>query len=456
MQISAVRKQSGFSLVELMVTVGILSVIAVGTSVQLLGQFRDQQKMQSKLNMVQTGTLINKVFGKTSTNAASCAASLQAIAPFNTANGSINNVQVFLPGDDTNDQTKALKAGSKVPGPSQFTVNKIYLGDTVQLPSRANSYLTSLYMVADVGALDLLMRTKPRALATVVVTINPTTQKIAECNVSTQMPDAQQACNGLYGMRWNQQTGNCDQDLALDTNFQLTECPAGTQPIGGVCLPTPSGCANGQIATGFDRGITQNCSQPPLNPAVGVPTNPVPPPVAGVQDQTPQPVSNPGNYSGGVTSGTIAPPAAATPPPLCSNGTSMEASNYDQCNSSSACRPMLSGITRVDAATCTGRSTASYVPPTTAVTPSNAPPNDGSCQCNRARIADGDYCVYCIRDINIGYRYVDYAYGINKCVNGNLQPDDTAVVDTSQCSGGYAPARVINGGVRQLPGYQIQ
>ena len=453
--LTILNRQSGFNLVELLVTVSILAVIAAGTSAQLINSHRDSLKMQSKANMAQTMSIVHKAFGKVSAAKAadwSCAQTLQPVGQFNPTGET--KVQLKMSGSE-----EVIKEESVVSGQSNFKIKELYLADNFDLGAqRPNSYVSSLYMTAEMGALGQTTVMKPRAVATVVVTID-SAGKIAECNVSTEIPTASETCGAMYGMTWNNETSQCDQSLAMDTTFNLSSCPAGTHKIGDVCLPTATGCGSGQIARGFDLGMVSSCTEPPLNPAVGVPTQSIPPPVVDVPNQTPQPVADAGAPLPPVTSGSVAPAVTTVPTPAACTEYIGDV-NYDYCYANTSCRTQISGR-QPAGENCVAQNSVPYTPPATSSTPSPAPPTDNSCACNDARIANGDYCMYCIPQVDYGYGYVDYAYGMSKCTNGNLVPDSAAPVQfpPPECSGGYAPAERVYGPTgwkfQQMRGYDL-
>jgi prepilin-type N-terminal cleavage/methylation domain-containing protein len=447
-------KSQGFSLVEMMVVVGILSVVAVGTSMQLISIFKDQIRLQSKSNMVQTNTLISKAFGKrskTSVAARSCAQTL--IAPNGFDKNGDTDVQLQM------SAAELYTEGSTIAGTGNFTINKLYLSDVVSLaPDRPDSYLTNLYIVADVGPADAPLRTKPRSIATVVVTLNPNANTIKSCDVGVTTPTAKETCTAIDGMHWDETLVQCEQDIALDTNHKFEKCLDGTKRIGGVCIPSASGCGPGQVAAKFDRGQVQACATPPLNPAIGRPTQSVPTAVEGVPNQPPPLVSNPGTLSPPVTTAPIPSTAPPTTAASCAAPNSLGTATFDYCIGISSCQAQMPGMIEADGS-CVATIPVTYSTPPPAATPSPAPPADYTCQCNSARIANGAYCSYCVRDVDLGYGFVDYAYGVSQCQGGNLVPVSTTSFDTSTCGGGYAPTKYINSTFQQYRGYghtQIQ
>ncbi len=442
---------SGFSLIELVVVLGILGIVAAGTSAHLLNTHREQTRLGSKTNMMQTEGLIAKAFSiKNAATARTCKQSLQLVGAFSKTGDS--DVQIDL-GD------AVLKAQAKIAGMNQFTINRLYLGDTLDLgPQRPNYYLANLYMTAEIGPMDRLFKTKPRNIATIVVRIDPGTNALVDCNVSTTAMNDNDVCDGMYGMEWN--GTRCEQKLNLDPDFNLQICPNGTHNISGICVPTPSGCGPGQIADGFDLGIVQACATPPLNPAFGVPTLSVPAPVQGVPDQIPARSVASVDPLVPVTQTPI--PPQSTPLPTSAacqvNGATMDSANYALCEADPVCKQMMidSGVTSNN---CGTTQTVSYSTPSPTATPSNAPPTDLSCQCNTARVANGDYCSYCSSNINIGYKFVNYAYAVNRCVSGNLVPVPTASSafdPIDECSGGYAPTYFDGSRYRQFEGYDLR
>lgn len=441
---------SGFSLMELLVVLAILGVVAAGTSAQLLSNHKSVLKLQSKANMTQTMTLMHKAFGKNmSTAARTCAETLQPVSQFS-PNG-VTPVEIRM-GDH-----EAYSAGAKIPGQTEFTVSRIYLSDNFPLIQRPNSYVSTLYLEAAIGPDQ--QRMKPRAIATVVVTIDGA-GKIASCNVSTQTPSSRETCDAMYGMTWDDAANECQQALALDENFNMTACPAGTRKVGQTCIPTATGCANGQLARGFDLGQVQSCEEPPLNPAVGIPTQSVAAPVEGVPDQTPVPVPSPGIRLPAVSSGTGAGSAPAAPSPTPSSCIDLiGAVNYAYCNANATCKAFLETNPPADA-NCVAQTSVAYATPAPTSTPSLAPPADLTCACNSSRIGNGEYCMYCIENVDYGYGYVDYAYGVSRCTDGNLVPDPGASASVQYppplCSGGYAPVRMSGEGFRQFDGYDIR
>lgn len=442
----SIRGEAGFNLIELVTVVGILAVVTAGTSAYLLSEARSQIKLGSKANLIQTSDRIAKAFGSSTriSGARSCSDILRPVNTFS-PNGE-TDVRLDFGGQEV------YQAGGQVSGVNNFSVNRIYLTDKIDLaPQRPNTYLASLYLVGDIGPADNALRSKPRNVATIVLKLNPD-QTIAECNVSVPNETDAEICNGMYGMTYNGRT--CVQALNVDNNYNLANCPAGTRNISGVCLPTPSGCANGQVAKGFDLGVTQGCAEPPLNPAVGVATLGVPPPVEGQPNQVPPRAVASVEPLVPVTSVTIPPSTSpTTPPAACGvDGETMDPINYAYCQQEPECLARINGVTSTN---CSSTQPTAYVPPpANTTTPSNAPPADNSCQCSTARIPHGEYCSYCSRNVNIGYAFVDYAYAVNRCENGNLVPVPGAAFDpTGECAGGYAPTRYDRNNFRQYGGY---
>ena len=400
--------------------------------------------------MTQSMNLMHKAFAKNKDTTRTCAQTLQPVGQF--APNAMTPVTISMGANEVYTQ------GSKVSGQAEFEISRMYLSDNFPLVQRPNSYVSTLYMEALVGPTKQMM--KSRAVATVVVTIDAA-GKIKECNVSTQQPSNRETCDAMYGMTWDEGAQECQQALSLDANFNMSTCPAGTHKVGQTCIPTASGCANGQLARGFDLGIVQTCEEPPLNPAVGEPTQSVAGPVEGQPNQTPAPLASPGQRLPAVsTSGVTPAVSASATPSSCIDliGTT----NYNYCYANLTCRAYLASNPPAGPE-CVAQTSIAYATPAPARTPSPAPPPDLTCACNDARIANGEYCMYCIPQVDYGYGYVDYAYGVSKCSNGNLVPDQTASAAAEfpppECSGGYAPVRrtLYNGTYRyrQMNGYNL-
>lgn len=458
----------GFSLVELMMTVGILGILSLGSASIMTQAFQSHQKAQSNANVQDTVRLFGEMLQKKTIDNGTaplvCANILKFDPTINTQFDQFGNgktdVTLTPPG------SAVIAKNSVVRGGGQFTVQRLYLDEAVLADDLGTQklYVASLYVATKNSASGVDFFNRPRQIATMTLTVDSASKAMVSCNVEPLI-DHKTVCDGIEGMKWNLNTQKCDQEMSSDPVVFRTDCmPGFVRKASGACKPIQSTCASGQLAKGYNFSQVTACAAPPPGaPVVAVALNPIA--VVGENSPTPAPVPPPtAVYVPPVSAaavGTIPPAStAAVPAPTCANGTALGEVTYDYCFPSPG-SPGLTGVAATNAfcqprpssaptkadSTCIERAPTAYTSPpaTTSPTPSPSAPNDGTCQCASRRINNNEYCMFCVKDVNFGYGNLDYASGVSRCQSGNLVPVKGGQVDTSvsapNCNNNYGRAR---------------
>jgi type II secretory pathway pseudopilin PulG len=448
------RPSQGFSIVEVMVAVGLLAVLGLGAAGLIAKMSSQTESEASQRALVSlTRRILTELSERKSTKLAPVACTTvfsldSTLTPaFNGAASAKNNARLLI--DGTN-----IRAGAKLTHPN-LTVSALYVSDNVPIGITAGgrqNYLSTLYLTTDTAG----FARRPREVGTMSLEVDTVTGQITQCHVASSITNSKDVCDKSFGMRWNAVTSRCEQAFADDATVTNFNCPPGFKGAPPNCLPIPSTCASGQIARGFRLGQVKDCSAPPTNIA----KNPRPP-----EDLTrpPNDPAAPPAPGAAPVQPTFAPPAAVnittssagSPPSTnCTDGTAVTALSADACNGSS-----YSGVffeqnfctwptAPAVATSCDTKPAVTYQTPDLSTTSSDAPaPADGSCQCNNRRIANGDYCMYCIQDADLGYGFADYSYGVSQCNSGNLVDSPAPQLGTPVpvCNNTYSRARYSGG-----------
>jgi hypothetical protein len=350
-----------------------------------------------------------------------------------------------------------LKQNTQVNVGNQFfTVRDIYLTDNmkvIDLSADEKTYISNLYIESVLAG--SMLANRPRAMAAVSVTVK--NGNFVSCNVSVNNTDQKSFCDDLLGFRWNTVTGKCDQEVMIGADAgepgNEMACPPGTwKRSDGICVPTATNCGNGMIGRGFKKGLMNDCQIANSIAAKGMPAvNSLP----AVAEGAPAPVVP-------VTAGVFgppstittksAPPAAPAPPAACQAPTSVYGDLVTACLQPGVYCGLPPILNPVATNTCVDQQGTAYSTPNLVTTPpSQLPAQDNTCQCNKYRIANNDYCMYCIRDVGVGPGFIDYTYGVSQCVSGKLieVPGVNMVPSPQTCRNGYGRAARVGPDYRQ-------
>ena len=458
-------QSAGFSLIEILMVVFISGFTLLVIGSQMLGAYKSQISAQSKSQLIQeVQTLSRQIANNKSLGTGTCAAMINLNTAENTVFNPTGPTEIEIIPDPTQ-PALIFKKGHMVnqgTGTTPFVINQLQLTDTVLIATEGltKTYVSNLMLTASTGSMGAMINQRPRQIATITV-ITGASGNIDGCNMNPEFSDAKGFCDGIEGKVWNPVDMKCQQDFAVDNVSLRFDCPPGMQGTPGACKPISSMCASGQLARGYHRAQVANCEVSPAGPTKGPARAPVSLTIAegGPLPSIPAAPTMPAYVPPAANSTLPAPSAPATPPPACVNGTHVGEQTGQICYSGFALDPYMgyvgeycvpdpaASVPTAANANCVGTGTSGYNSPNLAVTPpSPAPPADNSCQCNNRRIAHGEDCMYCIENVDLGYGYVDYAYGVSTCTNGNLIPVANPQVNvgpTYACGNTYGRARRV-------------
>jgi hypothetical protein len=361
-----------------------------------------------------------------------------------------------------------FKKDSILPGVPAVKVCKMYLDNFVYTGTvGANAtFLATLFFSGGVQGSVNCGSLRPVEVTNLTIEASTATGAITGCNAKTSTASPQTSCESITDMHWDSTLNKCTHVLVSEhANVSFDRCPpglVGTPPDG--CRAMPSMCASGQVAKSYRLGLVADCVAPtvplaalPLRPPVSLTAPPgaaIPLPMGGPTSVT---YAAPGTPNSTTASSSTAPAAS------CTNGTAVGivsvnacldlsslssygiSANAVTCDWSSLTSPPAGSIPLADSS-CTNRQPASYTTPNlTVVAPDPVAPPDLSCQCNSRRIANGEFCVYCIPNVDIGFGIAQNTYGGNQCVSGNLVPYAGALAPGANCSGSYQRASLVGG-----------
>ncbi len=473
----SVGNQSGFNLAELVVAVGIGSIV-IGVAAMTLAQvYKDMGRAAADTDMVVSGARIRQAVtaNQSTLSTSSCSSVLSldtaqnTVVTFASATSITTPLQIAVSSSGL-----TFKKDAIIPGAPAVQVCKMYLDNFVYVGTVGTNatFLATLFFSGGAkGSVNCDAR-RPVEVTNITIEASTATGAVTGCNAKTSIASPQTSCESISDMHWNSVSEKCTHVLGTEhTSFSFDKCPpgmVGTPP--DACRAMPTMCASGQVARSYKLGLMADCVAP-HTPLAALSLRPTVSLTAAPGDDVPIPVTGPTvvTYSpppAGAPASTIA-SASAAPAASCTNGTAvgvvsvnaclnlLSLSGYGifvgsmTCDWSSLTDPAAASIPIADS-NCTNRLPANYTTPNlSVVTPDPVAPADLSCQCNSRRIANGEFCVYCIPDVDIGFGVAQNTYGGNQCQSGNLVPYSGALAPGASCSGSYQ--RASFDGVRFSP-----
>ena len=445
----------GFSLIEISICLAVMAILTVGLSASMIDMQRAKIKGESDANLNSTAQRLSQALQrkKSTMSTRTCADVLN----FGTFNPTGQTDVSIAP-----EAGQVYQANTVVSGASNFTIDRLYLDDAVMASDLGVNrlYIANLFMTSQSSG--FVLHSAPRQISTLTLVVNASTQALVSCNSEPALAGGQDLCDGLEGMIWNPATAKCDQKVEADpVTYRMACMPGFKDHGGGVCKPIPTTCASGQIAKGYNFSQVTNCELPPT-PVVAPVLAPIPVVAEGAPAPTPAPVVMPAYVAPSASQTIAAPSAPAAPPATCTDGTSLGAITMSSCFGSMSipglgtfgeyCNPQIITPPSVAGSNCAAREPASYTTPNLAANPpAPSAPADLTCQCNSRRINNGEYCMYCVENVNLGFGDIDYAYGVSQCSSGNLVPVSSPSLNTpvGTCNNNYGRARYSGGGFQQ-------
>jgi prepilin-type N-terminal cleavage/methylation domain-containing protein len=432
----------GFSLIEMVISVGIASIVAVSSGYIMSLTAKEGLNLQSNLELDRLNRQVRDIGFRSSQ---SCTTFYSFPSPFPVGNAGPVDVPIRIQLNNNlalADNTKLLqynldivsvefaRAQAKGFDPEG---NRLYQG-VIEIETRpANRGIASF--------------TKRMALSSLMVKITPA-GALATCdngsiNASQNMCEqlnleydsARQSCRfdaDINGITPGPTT--CDDDHAL----------TGITTQGRLCNRTLTDyCTGNQFMTGLTTGRSI-CAEPPpeqvLPPATPPPTPPAPQPAVPQPSTPPPPAPGP-------------PAAGATPPPVCAQTAAAR-----QCQSycfdfgyGNTCYDVCDQNTDVNAAcgTVVVNPTPPPISPPPPTPPTDPRPQGGSCSCGGVTISSGQYCGYCYQDYeppafspnspDFFVRQLDRVFREEsyQCVNGQLVYSAAPNPNRGSCRGEY-------------------
>lgn len=250
------KNSRGMSLVEIVMAMGLLSMVTLGTSVIIQNNIKSQIKAENKKNLIGEISQIQNTLKFQTAATGSCkdivklAGSIFSNTQENPATLTLNN-QVYTDG--------------YIPTGSSFRTDRIYLSGAQIVTSTIfeKVYLATLYLEASIksGSDWTALPRKPiHSLSLKISNSNALT----DCNINSFAVDGETICRTISGMKWSPTTSACVQDIEQNADNSFTACPGGTQRnSNGLCVPVASGCYDQYLPQGFDRGIVDICNRVP-------------------------------------------------------------------------------------------------------------------------------------------------------------------------------------------------
>jgi Tfp pilus assembly protein PilV len=470
------RRNSGFVLPEILIAMGIMVVLTLGSAALIADFYKKHSNAASKNDFIQSSNLLKSFLQReqSSVNPRTCLDTLSFEGSVNTAAQQSGKKEIKLTlGTGPDDK---FEAGTVVPGSPGYRINSIYLSDFEQIDKTATktSYVATVYVeaMASTDAEQTTLKMAKRAVSTVAIQVDSTTGAMVNCNMASTLGENQEVCSSISGMVWNPITQQCDNSAYREANGEF-RCPPATvlRTTDGVCVPQYQNCSGNSLAKGFSHGLVECAQPPPVNNIVGLPNGGAQPVVPIGNPPAPQP-SPPYTTKliGPVMFQDIPAPGSTAPPSKCVSANSLGEYNYQACtedyagmNSSGiamqgefACGFNPALVYSADSQTCSAEVSRNYsVPNLTTAQPSIRPPVVTSCRCDKHTIADGEYCVFCVKDADLGWGYADYTYSVSRCQSGNLvhlNNIQSSEVDMTPptCSGGYKRGVLTGGKFRQV------
>ncbi len=140
-------RQNGFSLIEAMLVVGILSFLGVGLSSIIVNVTREQRASQEKLGLLDVKNTLMTAMN----NSALCQSQLNQGSPFDLTGSNLNISYNELRIGNTPTSPLIAKVGEPLPGfaPGQMVVSKIQLANMIQIAGVPNAFSADLQVTTD-------------------------------------------------------------------------------------------------------------------------------------------------------------------------------------------------------------------------------------------------------------------------------------------------------------------
>lgn len=436
------RNSRGFSIIELMISVGIATVVGAASAYVMTLTMNEGQKLKASSELDRIGRQVRDFTFK---NGQNCAAAYSFPSAFPVANAGPVDVPMRVQLDQNvtlENNAKLLQYGLEIASVefaraeargTDAAGNRLYQG-FVEIEARP----------AVSGVLS------PRRKIVVGTMLAQISSSGALVNCYNGAVGVSQSMCAQLNLQYDPARQACEFDAAINRAANSSDCDTNT-PLRGVsaegrrCETTSTAyCSGEQFMTGFDTGRTV-CADPPteqvLPPGPPPPQPVIPPPPPPVVQPAVAPAPNP-------------PPAAgAEAPPVCAQtAAAIQCQTYCfDFGLGAACDQICDQNTDPDAACGTvavGQGPPPLAPPVVTPPPDPRPPAN-QCSCGGQTINNGQYCGYCYFDYEPELRYMGYQYyGDNRlnrsfreesyqCQNGQLVYSPVANPNRGSCRGDY-------------------
>ena len=403
----AVSKKSqsrGFSLIEVMLALGVGTVVVGVVSTTLAQVYRDFNSNSSDGAVLLSGTMIKQAIMQVqSTHSTStCSSALLLDTSQNThipvAAGAIPSIssKVHLA---ISSGGQIFKKGPVLNAPN-LQICQLYLDNFVFTGTNAGNatFLATLFISGGSLGASVCESKRPVELTNITVETSLASGAIVSCNAGAGAISPQVSCGDMSDMHWDANLNICTHVLVADnSNASFDKCPPGmrgTPP--DACRAIPSTCKSGDVATSYKLGLVSDCVTPTNH--VTLPVRAATP--QAVMDLPPNPAAPPPVESA-PTVVTYSPPApnvqttsqsAPAAPASCTDNTNVGAISIQSCiNPNGLGAPGGIGIYFVNAScswpptppsagtSCVSRAPANYsTPDLTKIAPDPVAPNDKS------------------------------------------------------------------------------
>lgn len=381
--IFSVSKNAGLSLVEMIVAIGMMSIVALGLGGIVYTVKRNEAQVRSQTELVSSVLFFKQALDRQSALGVSCENVLK-IASAGTFNPAGNSPVRLILNDGT------YQDGATVPGVRDLRVDRIYLADKVLISENATerTFVSTLFIEPSVQVNGIYLTLKKRSVATITTKVN-SAGLITSCNSGITSSEARPNCDAIAGKIWNPITGKCQDDVNRTSNV-FDVCPGGLQKIGSNCEIVANSCANGTVATSFDKGAVVSCAAPATGWQVVARPAPAAAAVVGEGAAAPPETSTAplGALPVIASSTALAGGGVVSQSSNCRSSTATGETQYNNCTSDGNCTLPSSTMTPATRSACSTVNSMNYASPDLVANPPTAsmPAASNSCVCGNYRI----------------------------------------------------------------------
>ncbi len=225
---------SGMSLIEITVSMGILTLIALSSAYITQGFTKSQINAERNADVVQRGINI-----RDSLKAKAGSDACTDIISIDSGEFSVTN----------EDEITVVTNGTEYSSGTQINTNyrfdRIYFGNKILIGSTPvhSTYTTTMYVNPAILQNGIWMPQARKSLGSISVQVDSTTGEMLDCNLSAMAVNSEAVCESVSGMIWVPSSSECIMNLETEADGTVVECAGGFyKTANGDCVPEKTDC----------------------------------------------------------------------------------------------------------------------------------------------------------------------------------------------------------------------